>query len=61
MTERADITCPKDGATIPLEKLSISKWSDQLYLIYCPRCLVFHGFVPLVIGESASAEEDEKC
>ncbi len=58
MTERQDITCPKDGEPIPLDKLSIAKWSDQLYLIHCPRCKVFHGFVPSALGEGAAKEEE---
>jgi hypothetical protein len=54
--ERADITCPKDGAPIPLGKLSISKWSDQLYLVHCPRCGAFHQFVPVARGERVPQE-----
>jgi hypothetical protein len=44
---RGDITCPKTGQPIPLDKFSCSEWSDQLWLIHCPSCQVMHGFVPL--------------
>lgn len=48
---RDDITCPKTGERIPLGKLSCSKWSDDLYLIHCPNCHVFHQFVPQRHGQ----------
>jgi hypothetical protein len=47
ITERADIICPKNGEPIPLDKFSCSKWSDELYLIYCPACCAFHPFAPV--------------
>lgn len=52
---RPDITCPKSGEPIPLDKFSISKWSDSHYLVFCPSCRVMHkfvmrGFVPTVGG-----------
>ncbi len=46
---RDDITCPKSGEKIPLAEFSCSKWSDNLYFIYCPACGAFHQFV--VTGE----------
>jgi len=42
LRERDDITCPKDGGHIPLDRLSVCKFSEQLYFIHCPRCNVFH-------------------
>lgn len=48
---RDDITCPKSGEPIPLDKFSISKFSDQLYLVHCPACRVMHEFVPVTDGE----------
>ena len=41
---RNDIVCPKTGEPIPLDKLSICKWSDKLYLVHCPTCRVMHEF-----------------
>jgi hypothetical protein len=46
LSERDDITCPKTGERIPLDKFSVSKWSDQLYLVHCPACRVLHEFTP---------------
>lgn len=43
-TTRPDVTCPKTGELIPLDKMSISKWSEKLYHIWCPACRVWHGF-----------------
>lgn len=42
---RPDITCPKSGETIPLDKFSISKFTDRMYLVYCPACRTNHEFV----------------
>jgi hypothetical protein len=44
---RDDITCPTTGERIPLDKFSISKWSDQLYLVHCPTCRLMHEFTPV--------------
>lgn len=41
---RPDITCPRTGAPIPLDKFSVSKWSNELYLVRCPSCDVWHEF-----------------
>lgn len=41
---RADITCPRDGELIPLDKYSVSKFSAKLHLVYCPRCTKWHQF-----------------
>ena len=41
---RPDITCPETGELIQLNKFSISKFSDQLYFVYCPTCGVLHQF-----------------
>lgn len=42
---RPDITCPKSGEPIPLDKFSISKFTDRIYFIYCPACRASHEFV----------------
>jgi hypothetical protein len=47
LRERDDITCPKDGEHIHLDRFSVCKFSEQLYFIHCPRCNVFHEFVPV--------------
>lgn len=44
-TTRPDITCPKSGEMIPLDKFSISKFTDRMYLVYCPACRTNHEFV----------------
>ena len=41
---RDGVICPKTGRPIPLDKFSCSKWSDKLWLIYCPSCRVLHWF-----------------
>jgi hypothetical protein len=41
---RSDLTCRKTGEPIPLDNFSISKWSDRLWLVYCPECRVMHEF-----------------
>lgn len=51
MTRRPDITCPKTGEMIELDKLSIMKWSDQVYLVHCPMCRTIHPFEPAALGE----------
>lgn len=52
------VRCPKTGEPIPLDKFSISKWSDQLYLVYCPTCRVMHEFTPVAAdGEERSEEK----
>lgn len=58
MTVRDDITCPKDGDPILLDKFSIAKWSEALYLIHCPRCKTFHGFTPTASDGEALTTED---
>jgi len=45
LRERDDITCPKDGGHIPLDRFSVCDLTRQIYFIYCPRCNVFHEFV----------------
>jgi hypothetical protein len=56
---RPDITCPKDGDLIPLDRLSISKWSETLYRVYCPRCNVWHGFVVTETRAALDKQEGE--
>ena len=55
---RDDITCPVSGDPIPLNKLSVSKWSDQLYRIFCPACGVWHDFTPTKIAVSIGKSND---
>lgn len=45
-TTRPDITCPKDGELIPLDKMSIKKFTDRIYFVWCPRCRTNHTFNP---------------
>jgi hypothetical protein len=42
---RADITCPKTGEPIPLGRMSICKFGERSYFVYCPDCRAFHGMV----------------
>jgi hypothetical protein len=44
---RDDITCPRTGEPIPLDKFSISQWSEELYLVHCPTCRLLHEFTPV--------------
>jgi len=53
-TTRPDITCRRTGDPIPLDEMSISKWSDNLYLVYCPTCRVMHEFTPIEAPIDAS-------
>lgn len=41
---RADITCPKSGDMIPLDKFSVSKFSEKTYFVFCPECMAYHQF-----------------
>lgn len=45
---RDDITCPKSGEAIPLDRFSISKFTERIYFIWCPDCRVYHQFVAKV-------------
>lgn len=48
---RPDLTCRKTGQPIPLDDLSVMKWSDKLWLVYCPDCRVMHEFTPAATRE----------
>ena len=41
---RADVVCPESGEPIPLYSMSISKFTDGVYLIHCPDCAASHQF-----------------
>lgn len=39
-----DVICPKSGERIPLDKYSISKFTDTIYFVHCPKCRALHQF-----------------
>jgi hypothetical protein len=59
-TTREDITCHKTGEPIPLDRFSCSKWSDDLYLVWCPTCHCWHGFCPTAAAPHPGGDGEER-